>query len=61
MVVFRDGKNLEGRLLGFMLGTIGSVLEKAFVNSFKAIETRNASTKGQDTAGRMSARLSADM
>jgi hypothetical protein len=40
--VVREGKNLKGRLLGFVLGTIGrSVLEKAFVNSVKAIETRN--------------------
>jgi len=34
----------EGRLLGFVLRTIGrSVLEKAFVNSVKAIEARNMS------------------
>ena len=42
MVVVRDGKNLKGRLLGFVLSTIGkSVLEKAFLNSVKAIEARN--------------------
>ena len=42
VVVVRDGKNLKGRLLGFVLGTVGkSVLEKAFVNSVKAIEARN--------------------
>ena len=42
MVVVRDGKNLKGRLLGFVLGTIGRrVLEKAFENSVKAIEARN--------------------
>jgi hypothetical protein len=42
VVVVRDGKNLKGRLLGFVLGTIGRrVLEKAFVNSVKAIEARN--------------------
>jgi hypothetical protein len=40
--VVREGKNLKGRLLGFVLGTIGkSVLEKAFENSVKAIEARN--------------------
>jgi hypothetical protein len=40
----REGKNLKGRLLGFVLRTIGrSVLEKAFVNSVKAIEARNVS------------------
>jgi hypothetical protein len=42
-VVVRDGKNLKGRVLGFVLGTIGKrVLESAFVNSVKAIEARNA-------------------
>ena len=42
VVVIRDGKNLRGRLLGFVLGTIGRrVLEKAFENSVKAIEARN--------------------
>ena len=41
VVVIRDGKNLMGRLLGFVLGTIGRrVLEKAFENSVKAIEAR---------------------
>lgn len=40
--IVREGKNLKGRLLGFVLGTVGkSVLEKAFVNSVKAIEARN--------------------
>src|SRR5262249_44822436 len=42
-VVVRDGKNFKGRLLGFVLGTIGKgVLEKAFKNSVEAIEMRNA-------------------
>jgi hypothetical protein len=42
VVVVRDGKNLKGRLLGFVVGTIGKgVLEKAFRNSVKAIELRN--------------------
>src|ERR1700729_1873049 len=42
VVVIREGKNLKGRLLGFVLGTIGKrVLEKAFENSVKAIEARN--------------------
>jgi hypothetical protein len=44
LVVVREGKSLKGRLLGFVLWTIGrNVLEKAFVNSVKAIEARNAS------------------
>ena len=39
--VVREGKNLKGWLLGLVLGTIGKgVLEKAFVNSVKAIEAR---------------------
>ena len=43
--VAREGKNLKGRLLGFVLRTIGrSVLEKAFLNSVKAIEARNGLT-----------------
>lgn len=42
VIVVRDGKNIKGRLLGFVLGTVGKVvLEKAFVNSVKAIEARN--------------------
>ena len=42
VVVVREGKNLKGRLLGLVLGTIGrSVLEKAFTESVKAIEVRN--------------------
>ena len=42
VVVIREGKNLKGRLLGLVLGTVGkSVLEKAFIESVKAIEARN--------------------
>jgi len=49
VVVIRDGKNLAGRLLGFVLGTIGRrVLEKAFENSVKAIEARNSNAEGRD-------------
>ena len=41
VVIVREGKNLKGRLLGFVLGTIGkAVLAKAFVNSVRAIEDR---------------------
>jgi hypothetical protein len=43
--VVREGKNLKGHLLGFVVGTVGKgVLEKAFVNSVKAIEARNGTT-----------------
>jgi hypothetical protein len=41
-VVVRDGKNLKGRFLGAVLGTVGKGrLETAFVNSVKAVEARN--------------------
>jgi hypothetical protein len=47
VVVVRDGKNLKGWILGLVVGTIGkSVLEKAFVNSVKAIEARSAAARG---------------
>ena len=46
-VVVREGKNLKGRVLGFVLGTVGRlVLEKAFKNSVKAIEARNGAARG---------------
>lgn len=62
VVVVREGKNLKGRLLGFVLGTVGrSVLEKAFVNSVKAIEARKTASKTLDVAGRMPEPLSAGM
>ncbi|WP_316396256.1 hypothetical protein [Bradyrhizobium sp. 33ap4] len=50
VVVVRDGKNLMGRLLGFVLGTIGrGVLEKAFENSVKAVEAQNENVKHPET------------
>ena len=52
VVVIRDGKNLAGWLLGFVLGTIGRrVLEKAFENSVKAIEARNRTARATRAAG----------
>ena len=46
VVVVRDGKNLKGRLLGIVVGTIGKgVLEKAFENSVRAIEVRNGAAR----------------
>jgi hypothetical protein len=46
LVVVRDGKNLIGWVLGFVLGTIGKgVLRKAFDNSVKAIEARNGAAR----------------
>ena len=42
-LVLRDGKNVRGWLLGLVLGTVGKgVLNKAFVNTVKAIEARNS-------------------
>jgi hypothetical protein len=47
-VVVREGKNLKGRLLGLVLGTVGKgVLKKAFDNSVKAIEARNGAKPTQ--------------
>jgi len=41
-VVVREGKNLKGRVLGIVLGTVGKGrLEKAFEGALKAIEARN--------------------
>ena len=52
VVVVREGKNLKGRLLGFVLGTIGKrVLEKAFENSVKAIEARNGAAREARSSG----------
>jgi hypothetical protein len=43
VVVVREGKNLRGRVRGFLLRIIGKrILETAFDNSVKAIEARNA-------------------
>jgi len=51
-VVVREGKNLRGRALGLVLGTVGkAVLQKAFKNTVKAIEARSG-VAGNETAGR---------
>ena len=51
VIVVRDGKNIKGWLLAFVLGTVGKVvLEKAFVNSVKAIEVRNGVSAEQRAA-----------
>lgn len=42
VIVVREGKNLKGWVLGFVVGTIGKrvALEKPFENTIKAIEAR---------------------
>jgi hypothetical protein len=42
VVIVREGKNLKGRLLAIVLGTVGKgSLRKAFGNTVRAIESRN--------------------
>jgi hypothetical protein len=49
VVVVREGKNFKGRVLGWVLGTIGkSKLEKALVQTVKAIEARNEDAKAAE-------------
>lgn len=56
VTVVRDGKNLKGWLLALVVGTVGKgVLEKAFVNSVKAIEARNSTARAARAAGASSA------
>jgi hypothetical protein len=51
VIVVREGKNLKGRVLGFVLGTVGKrVLDRAFENSVKAIEARNAARHTRSAA-----------
>ena len=48
-VVVREGKNIKGRLLGFVVGTIGQgAVKKAFKNTIQAIEARNGEARAQD-------------
>src|SRR3954463_7920046 len=47
-VVVREGKNLRGRFLGLILGTVGKrVLAKAFADSVKGVESRNAAREAE--------------
>ena len=53
VVVVRDGKNLKGWVLGFLLGSLGKrVLETAFENSVKAIEVRSSTLRRRRDCGR---------
>jgi hypothetical protein len=50
-VVVRQGKNIKGRALGLVLGTVGrGVLRKAFAKTVKAIEARNADRSANPTS-----------
>jgi hypothetical protein len=45
-VIVREGKNIKGKMLALVLGSIGrGVLDKALANSIKAIEVRNGVAK----------------
>jgi hypothetical protein len=49
LVTVREGKNLKGRILGLVVGTVGKGnLRKAFENSVKAIEARNDEAKAAE-------------
>ena len=49
LVVVREGKNFKGRVLGFVLRTIGRrILERAFENSVKAIEAQNGKVENYE-------------
>jgi hypothetical protein len=53
VVVVRDGKNLRGKVLGLVLGTVGKgVLEKAFAKSVAEVERRNGGAVEQRGEGR---------
>jgi hypothetical protein len=46
-VVVREGKNLKGRVIGLLLGSIGKgTLEKALKNTIRAIEARSQVSRG---------------
>ena len=56
-VVIREGKNLKGRMLGLVLGTVGKgVLKGAFGNTVKAIEARSSQDVKDNTQGFSSGR-----
>ena len=51
-VVIREGKNLKGRVLAIVIGTVGKrALGKALGKTAKAIEARNYGTKAAEFPG----------
>lgn len=45
-VVVREGKNLKGKALGLVVGTVGKgVLKKAFASTVKTVEARNGTAE----------------
>jgi hypothetical protein len=47
VVVVRDGKNLKGRAVGIVVGTVGKgALAKAFKGTVKAVEARRTPERG---------------
>ena len=58
-VVIREGKNLKGRALGLVLGTIGKrVLTRAFEHTVKAIEARNYEARAVESPSDRKATIS---
>jgi hypothetical protein len=52
LVTVREGKNVKGRVLGVVLGTVGKRrLSDAFENSVKAIEAQNDGADRRDSPG----------
>ena len=50
VVNVREGRNLKGRVLALVLGTVGKgVLVKEFAKTVKAIEGRSYAKAGSDT------------
>jgi hypothetical protein len=48
-VTVRDGKNVKGRIVGLLLGTLGKgQLTGAFANAVKAIEARNYGARTEE-------------
>ena len=48
-VVVRDGKNVKGKMLGVVLGSVGKgILAKELAKTVKAIEARGDSTRAPD-------------